>query len=182
MLSDHPLQTSASPPLSRGSSTQSFQLVSACAGRKKRQRHESNTTDSSSSRTVIRRTTPWRWVVVFGSFGVHFVADGLLFSFGMLMHRIKDDLNLELHTVGIIVSLLASLPLLLAPLCSAMVNKVGCRFMTMLGGVLCTIGLFVAAYFGNFIGALVGIGITCGKQIFKAIIRFIFYFYAYLLI
>ncbi|CAF4988225.1 unnamed protein product, partial [Rotaria socialis] len=79
MLPDDPLQTSTSPPLSKISSSPSFQLVSACTGKKKRrQRHESNTTDSSSSRTVIRRTTSWRWVIVFGSFGVHFVADGLL--------------------------------------------------------------------------------------------------------
>ncbi|CAF1234158.1 unnamed protein product [Rotaria magnacalcarata] len=163
MLPDDSLQTSTSPPLSKRSSSPSFQLVSACAGKKKhRQRHESNTTDSSSSRTVIRRTTAWRWVIVFGSFGVHFVADGLLFSFGMLMHAIKDDLKLELHTVGIIASLFASLPLLLAPLCSAMVNKVGCRVMTMLGGLLCTIGLFIGSYCGNFVGALVGIGIISG--------------------
>ncbi|CAF3492141.1 unnamed protein product [Rotaria sp. Silwood1] len=166
MLSDDSLQTPSSPPppLSKASSSSpSFQLVPICTGRqKRRQRHVSNTTDSSSSRTVIRRTTSWRWVIVFGSFCIHFVADGLLFSFGMLMHLIKDDLNLELHTVGIIASLFASLPLLLAPLCSAMVNKVGCRIMTMLGGLLCSIGLFVAAYFGNFIGALMGIGITCG--------------------
>ncbi|CAF2516370.1 unnamed protein product [Rotaria sp. Silwood2] len=164
MLSDDSLQTPLPPSLSKtSSSVPSFQIVSTCTGkRKRRQRHESNTTDSSSSQTVIRRKTSWRWVIVFGSFCVHFVADGLLFSFGMLMHLIKHDLNLELHTVGIIASLFASLPLLLAPLCSAMVNKVGCRIMTMLGGFLCSIGLFVAAYFGNFIGALMGIGITCG--------------------
>ncbi|CAF1249131.1 unnamed protein product [Rotaria sordida] len=162
MLSSDSLQTSPPPPLSKVSSS-SFQLVSACTRKqKRRQRYESNTTDSSSSRTVIRRTTSWRWVIVFGSFCIHFVADGLLFSFGMLMHIIKDDLNLELHTVGIIASLFASLPLLLAPLCSAMVNKIGCRIMTMLGGFLCSVGLFLAAYFGNFIGALMGIGITCG--------------------
>ncbi|CAF1000003.1 unnamed protein product [Adineta ricciae] len=162
MLSDDPLQP-PSPPPSTTASTASFQLLSACAGKqKRRQRHDSNTTDSSSSQTVIRRTTAWRYVIVFGSFGVHFVADGLLFSFGILMHTIKDDLNLGLHTVGIIASLFVSLPLLLAPLCSALVNKIGCRIMTMLGGVLCSLGLVFASVFGNFTGALIGIGITCG--------------------
>lgn len=78
------------------------------------------------------------------------------------MHMIKDDLKLELHTVGIIASLFASLPLLLAPLTGALVNKVGCRLMTMTGGFLCASGLFVAAYTGTFLGALFGIGITCG--------------------
>lgn len=149
-------------PASKSMSSPSFQLLSACAGRQ--QRRDSNSTDSSSSQTVIRHTTSWRWVIVFGSFCVHFVADGLLFSFGILMHSIKDDLQLELHTVGVIASLFVSLPLLLAPLCSAMVNKVGCRIMTMIGGVLCTLGLLFASFSGDFIGALIGIGIICGKS------------------
>ena len=134
MLSDDSLQASLPSPstISKSTSSPSFQLLSACAGKQKdRHRHGSNSTDSSSSQTVIRRTTSWRWVVVFGSFCVHFVADGLLFSFGILMHSIKEDLKLELHTVGIIASLFVSLPLLLAPLCSALVNKIGCRIMTM---------------------------------------------------
>ena len=165
MLSDESLQTAHSlSSLPAKSSSPSFQLLSACTGKqKRRQRHDSNTTDSSSSQTVIRQTTSWRWVIVFGSFWVHFVADGLLFSFGILMHSIKKDLGLELHTVAIIASLLVSLPLLLAPLCSAMVNKIGCRFMTMLGGVLCSLGLLFASFLGNFLGALIGIGIICGK-------------------
>jgi hypothetical protein len=165
MLSDDQLHHS--PPSKSSSSSPTFQLLSACTGKqKRRERHESNSTDSSSSQTVIRHTTSWRWVIVFGSFCVHFVADGLLFSFGILMHSIKDDLRLELHTVGIIASLFVSLPLLLAPLCSALVNKVGCRIMTMLGGGLCSIGLFFASYSGDFTGALIGIGITCGKTKF----------------
>lgn len=169
MLSDDSLQIPLPSPstISKSTSSPSFQLLSACTGKQKhRQRHQSNTTDSSSSQTVIRNTTSWRWVVVFGSFCVHFVADGLMFSFGILMHSIKDDLKLELHTVGIIASLFVSLPLLLAPLCSAMVNKIGCRFMTILGGVLGSMGLLLASYCGNFLGALIGIGIICGRKIF----------------
>ena len=163
MFSDESLQI---PPSSSTVFGKSTSLLSACTGKPKpRQRHESSSTDSSSSQTVIRRTTSWRWVIVFGSFCIHFVADGLLFSFGILMHSIKDDLHLELHTVGIIASLFVSLPLLLAPLCSALVNKIGCRFMTMLGGFLCTGGLLFASFCGDFMGALLGIGIGCGKKI-----------------
>ena len=167
MLSDDSVQIPLPSPstISKSTSSPSFQLLSACAGKQKH-RHRSNSTDSSSSQTVVRRTTSWRWMVVFGSFCVHFVADGLMFSFGILMHSIKEDLKLELHTVGIIASLFVSLPLLLAPLCSAMVNKIGCRFMTILGGVLGSLGLLYASYAGNFLGALIGIGIICGKKIF----------------
>ena len=179
MLSHDSLQTPLSPSSPKLTPSTSFQILSACTGKQEKVRHrnDSSSTDSSSSRTVIRRTTSWRWIVVFGSFCVHFVADGLLFSFGILMHMIKDDLKLELHTVGIIASLFGSLPLLLAPLCSAMVNKIGCRFMTMLGGVLCSMGLFGASYFGNFTGALVGIGIACGRRWFDELIVSISYSY-----
>lgn len=133
--------------------------------KKKIKRSEIDTIDSRSTDTVVRQTTSWRWVVVFGSFCVHFVADGVLFSFGILMHTIKDDLKVELHTIGIIASLFVSLPLFLAPLSSALVNKFGCRIMTMTGGFLCSMGLLFASLLGNFTGALVGIGITCGKKI-----------------
>jgi hypothetical protein len=168
MLSDDTLQAPPRPISRKSSSLKSFQLFLACTGKEKdRQRHESNTTDdSASTHTVVRRTTAWRWVIVFASFCVHFVGDGVLFSFGILMHIIKDDLNIQLHTVGIIASLFVSLPLFLAPLSSALVNKVGCRCMTMLGGFLCSMGLLFASLLGNFTGALIGIGVTCGEKTF----------------
>jgi predicted MFS family arabinose efflux permease len=137
----------------------SLQLFLPCTENDEQQKSD------ASMETVIRQTTSWKWMIVFGSFCVHFVADGVLFSFGLLMHTIKDDLKIELHTVGIIASLFVSLPLLLAPLSSALVNKLGCRIMTMLGGFLCSMGLLFAALLGNFVGALIGIGITCGKKI-----------------
>ncbi|CAF3711346.1 unnamed protein product [Rotaria sordida] len=163
MLSDDSLEIPTKSLPNVESLSPSSQLLSSDKGRVKRRQHnESNTTDCSSIPPVIRHTTSWRWVIVFSSFCVHFVADGVLFSFGILMHVIKDDLNIELHTVGIIASLFLSLPLFLAPLASALVNKLGCRFVTMLGGLLCSIGLVLASFIGNFIGALIGIGIFCG--------------------
>jgi len=155
---------SADEVASKSTRSPSFQLLLACT--RKEKRPESSTTDISSTGTVIRQTTSWRWVIVFGSFCVHFVADGVLFSFGILMHMIKDDLKIELHTVGIIASLFVSLPLFLAPIASALVNKFGCRVITMFGGFLCSMGLLFASLLGNFTGALIGIGITCGKKIF----------------
>lgn len=125
---------------------------------------KSSMAKTSSTETVIRTTTAWKWMIVFGSFCVHFVADGVLFSFGLLMHLIKDDLKVELHTVGIIASLFVSLPLFLAPLSSALVNKFGCRMITMFGGFLCSAGLLFASIMGNYTGALIGIGVMCGKK------------------
>lgn len=141
----------------------SLQLFLPCIENEEHKKSDIN--DSSSTETIIRQTTSWKWMIVFGSFCVHFVADGVLFSFGILMHIIKDDLKIELHTVGIIASLFVSLPLFLAPLSSALVNKLGCRVMTMLGGFLCSMGLLFASLVGNFSGALIGIGITCGKKL-----------------
>ncbi|CAF1232938.1 unnamed protein product [Adineta steineri] len=162
MLSDESLQVSTQIPLHE-TPVASLPLFSARTSQDSvHQCHETTTNNSASVETVIRHKTSWRWMIVFGSFCVHFVADGVLFSFGILMHIIKDDLHLELHTVGIIASLFVSLPLFLAPLSSALVNKVGCRCMTMLGGFLCSLGLLFASLLGNYIGALVGIGITCG--------------------
>lgn len=136
---------------------------------------ELNATDSSSTDTVVRRNTSWRWVIVFSSFCAHFVADGILFSFGILMHVIKEDLNVELHKVGIIASLFVSLPLFLAPLSGALVNKIGCRLVTVLGGVLCSIGSLISSLSGNFIGSVIGIGVLCGNKIFSLESSYFFY-------
>ena len=87
------------------------------------------------------------------------------------MHLIKDDLKLELHRVGIIASLFVSLPLFLAPLSSALVNKAGCRCITMLGGFLCSMGLLLASLMGNFVGAVIGIGLICGENISVCVAR-----------
>ncbi|UJR20999.1 hypothetical protein I4U23_024099 [Adineta vaga] len=161
MLSNDSLPTVRKPTLSlRSSSSVSASLFSPCKDEEKHQ--QSDNDETTSTDTVVRHTTSWRWMIVFGSFGAHFVADGVLFSFGILMHMIKDDLKIELHTVGIIASLFVSLPLFLAPLSSALVNRIGCRCMTMLGGFLCSAGLFIASMLGNFVGALIGIGIICG--------------------
>ncbi|CAF3413442.1 unnamed protein product [Rotaria sp. Silwood1] len=163
MLSDDSLQVPKKSLPHASSSSPSFQSVSSHKCKVKRRQHnESNTTNISSIPPVVRHTSSWGWVIVFSSFCVHFVADGVLFSFGILMHVIKDDLKIELHTVGIIASLFVSLPLFLAPLSSALVNKLGCRLITMLGGLLCSTGLVLASLFGNFTGALIGIGIFCG--------------------
>lgn len=167
MLNNDSLQipSSEDSAISRSPTTNSFRvLLSRLSRDKHRQRHESNTTDSSSLNTVVRHTSAWKWLIVFGSFCCHFVADGVLFSFGILMYSIKDDLNLELHTVSVIASLFVSLPLFLAPITSAFVNKIGCRLMTMCGGLLCTIGLVITSFTGNYLGAVIGIGIMCGKK------------------
>jgi len=84
MLSDDPSQiplpshasSSSTSVSSKVTTSPSFQLLSACTSKQKtRDRRDSSSTDSSSSRTVIRQTTSWRWVVVFGSFCVHFIAN-----------------------------------------------------------------------------------------------------------
>lgn len=167
MLTNDSLEIpSSTSPISRSATTNSLRLLlSRLTREKRRQRHDTNTTDSSSLHTVVRHTSSWKWLIVFGSFCCHFVADGVLFSFGILMYSIKDDLKLELHTVGVIASLFVSLPLFLAPITSALVNKIGCRLMTMIGGFVCSIGLLIASFVGTYVGAVIGIGVMCGKKI-----------------
>lgn len=167
MLPDDSLDALTTPLARTSSSLPSFQLLAKYQNKKEcRDLNESNASINSTTLNVSRHTTLWGWVIVFSSFCVHFVADGVLFSFGILMHVIKDDLKVELHTVGIIASLFISLPLFLAPIASALVNKVGCRLVIMLGGLLCSTGLFLASFLGNFPGAVIGIGVCCGMNIF----------------
>ncbi|OTF70850.1 hypothetical protein BLA29_007996 [Euroglyphus maynei] len=49
-----------------------------------------NNNDRSTSGTVQRPACPdggWGWMVVFGSFMIHVIADGIIYSFGLFYYE-----------------------------------------------------------------------------------------------
>ncbi|XP_047994880.1 uncharacterized protein LOC125233069 [Leguminivora glycinivorella] len=95
----------------------------------------------------------WGWVVVLASFLIATVADGLAFSYGLINEKWVKHFNTTEAKVSLIGSLFISVPLIAGPIMSALVDRYGCRKMTILGGVASTIG-FVAAAVSNSVGVL----------------------------
>lgn len=95
----------------------------------------------------------WGWVVVAAAFMVSACADGLAFSFGLLHERFSIYFNATQSETSMIGSLFIAVPLLAGPIMSALVDRYGCRVMTMIAGLLSTIG-FLLASLSNSIGML----------------------------
>lgn len=95
----------------------------------------------------------WGWVVVVAAFLVSACADGLAFSFGLLHEEFANYFETTQAETSIIGSLFIATPLLAGPIMSALVDRYGCRVMTMIAGVLSTIG-FLLASLSNSIGVL----------------------------
>ncbi|CAH3898114.1 unnamed protein product [Pieris brassicae] len=104
----------------------------------------------------------WGWVVVAASFLIATVADGSAFSYGLLQIKFVDFFETSEAKTSLIGSLFISVPLIAGPIMSALVDRYGCKRMTMVGGVFSTVG-FVAASYSNTVEALyVTYGIIAG--------------------
>ncbi|XP_063825156.1 monocarboxylate transporter 14-like [Ostrinia nubilalis] len=95
----------------------------------------------------------WGWVVVAASFLIATVADGLAFSYGLIHEKFILYFGKSEAETSLIGSLFISVPLIAGPIMSALVDRYGCKNMTILGGVASTIG-FVAASYSNSVEVL----------------------------
>ncbi|XP_047996307.1 uncharacterized protein LOC125234149 [Leguminivora glycinivorella] len=87
----------------------------------------------------------WGWVVVISAFLVSACADGLAFSFGLLHEEFTIYFETTQSKTSLIGSLFIATPLLAGPIMSALVDRYGCRIMTMIAGVLSTVGFLLAS-------------------------------------
>ncbi|XP_046400963.1 monocarboxylate transporter 12-like [Ischnura elegans] len=87
----------------------------------------------------------WGWVVVVASLGISLVADGISFSFGILYIEFLRHFRESKSKTSVIGSLFMSVPLMAGPVASALVDRYGCRSMTILGGVISALGFVISS-------------------------------------
>uniref|UniRef100_A0A1B0D5F5 Major facilitator superfamily (MFS) profile domain-containing protein n=1 Tax=Phlebotomus papatasi TaxID=29031 RepID=A0A1B0D5F5_PHLPP len=101
------------------------------------------------------------WVVVFSSLMVSLISDGVSFSFGLiyteLLTYFQDSSPSKTAWVG---SLFLAVPLLCGPIMSNLVDKYGCRKMTVVGDYW--IGFVLASLCDSIEGLYVTFGIIAG--------------------
>ncbi|GAB6024697.1 [acyl-carrier-protein] S-malonyltransferase [Chamberlinius hualienensis] len=106
----------------------------------------------------------WGWVVVFASFMIHIIADGVTYTFGIFFVELVRFYNEGKGATSWIASILVGVTLGSGPLASALTNKYGCRTVTIAGSVVATIGFITSLFAPNVvvlyftIGILVGLG------------------------
>lgn len=144
-------------------------------GRRKRLNSSTDTdADSIMSSGSKNRPLPeipdggYGWVVVFCSVVVSLIADGISFSFGLLYTEFLVYFGESKSTTAWIGSIFLAVPLLSGPVMSNLVDKYGCRVMTIIGGVLSGIGFVLAALSNSVImlywtfGVIGGLGLGIG--------------------
>lgn len=107
----------------------------------------------------------WGWMVVLASLVISMIADGVSFSFGLLYIEFLQAFGASKSKTAWIGSLFMAVPLLSGPVMSALVDRYGCRNMTILGGLVSGLG-FVLSSFSNTIevmyltfGVIAGLGL-----------------------
>lgn len=107
----------------------------------------------------------WGWMVVLASLVISMIADGVSFSFGLLYIEFLHEFNASKSKTAWIGSLFMAVPLLSGPIMSALVDRYGCRKMTVAGGLISGLG-FILSSFSNSIevmyltfGVIAGLGL-----------------------
>lgn len=104
----------------------------------------------------------WGWVVVLSSFVISMIADGISFSFGLLYIEFLEEFQASKSTTAWIGSLFIAVPLLSGPVMSALVDRYGCRSMTILGGIISTIGFVLASVSTSLEMMMITFGVIAG--------------------
>ncbi|XP_058066249.1 uncharacterized protein LOC131215870 [Anopheles bellator] len=145
-------------------------------GRRSRLNSEVSEADSilSSLQEPVKKKPPkipdggFGWVVVFSSFMISLIMDGVSFSFGLIYIELLAYFGESKAKTAWIGSLFIAVPLLSGPIMSNLVDRYGCRKMTMIGGVVGGLGFVLASFCQSIFqlyltfGILAGVGLGVG--------------------
>ncbi|XP_070493052.1 monocarboxylate transporter 14-like [Chironomus tepperi] len=138
---------------------------------------------SSSVLSRNKRTIPdggYGWVIVFSSLMVSLIADGISFSFGLIYTELLNYFQEGPTKTAWIGSLFLAVPLMSGPVMSNLVDKYGCRKMTMLGGLVGCLGFTLSAFSNSVemlyltFGIIAGLGL--GVIYVTAVVSIAFWF------
>lgn len=120
------------------------------------------------------------WVIVFASFVISVIIDGIAFSFGLIYTELLNYFKESKTKTAWIGAFHLAVPLLAGPILSNLVDKYGCRTMTIIGGLIAGIG-FVLSSLANSVemlyltfGLISGVGIGIGYV--TAVVSIAFWF------
>lgn len=104
----------------------------------------------------------WGWVVVFASFMVNLIADGITFSFGVFFPHFLEYFGESKGKTAWIAGIFMAMPLLSGPIASFLTDRYGCRRMTIFGSILAAIGFVISAFVDNMETLFLTFGIMAG--------------------
>uniref|UniRef100_A0AC35U5Z5 MFS domain-containing protein n=1 Tax=Rhabditophanes sp. KR3021 TaxID=114890 RepID=A0AC35U5Z5_9BILA len=109
---------------------------------------ESSSGSSSTSAIPEALDGGYGWVIVLCSFFIHFICDGISFSFGVIFPEIQKNFGTNKFVSSIPGSLFLSIPLLGGPIAALLTDLYDCRAMTIVGALIATFGV-ILSYFST---------------------------------
>lgn len=126
----------------------------------------SSSDDEGSSSGQYSEAQPpdggWGWVVVFASFIVNLIADGITFSFGVIFVEFLNYFGEGKGKTAWIGSLFMAMPLLSGPVASFLTDRYGCRKVTIAGSILACLGFVMSAFTTSMEMLFLTFGILAG--------------------
>lgn len=104
----------------------------------------------------------WGWMVTFGSFMIHVIADGITYTVGIFLVEFMIDFNVGSEATSWIASILVAVTLGSGPIVSSLVNKYGCRTITIVGALISAFGLGISVFATNVYMLYITIGLVTG--------------------
>lgn len=101
-------------------------------------------------------------MIVFASFMIHIVTDGMTYSFGVFYAEFLTYFNEGKGKTAWIVSILVGITLSSGPVSSSFVNRWGCRWVTVAGALLSAICVTISAFANNVTTLIFTIGLGAG--------------------
>lgn len=104
----------------------------------------------------------WGWVIVFASFMINMIADGITFSFGIFNVEFLKYFGDTKGKTAWIGSIFMASPLLSGPIASYLTDRYGCRKVTIVGSITASIGFLLSAMCDSMEMLFVTFGVIAG--------------------
>ncbi|XP_012158740.1 monocarboxylate transporter 12 [Ceratitis capitata] len=104
----------------------------------------------------------WGWMVVFGSFMIHIITDGMTYSFGLFYNEFLSYFNEGKGYTAWIVSIMVGVTYASGPISSSFVNRYGCRAVTIAGSIIAAACIVASIFAQNVLTLIFTIGIGTG--------------------
>ncbi|KAI9553951.1 hypothetical protein GHT06_019222 [Daphnia sinensis] len=104
----------------------------------------------------------WGWAVVFGSFMIHIIADGFTYTLGIFIVELMWYFDEGSERTSWIASIMVGVTLGSGPIVSSLVNKYGCRTITIVGALIAAFGLGISTLANGVTTLYVTIGLLAG--------------------
>lgn len=126
----------------------------------------SDSTDDEDFSEIQAPDGGWGWVVVFASFMINMIADGITFSFGIFNVEFLKYFGDTKGKTAWIGSIFMASPLLSGPIASYLTDRYGCRKVTIVGSITAAIGFLLSSVSNSMemlfitFGVIAGVGLS----------------------